>query len=220
MAITNIRRDWGVGPSIVRIVTTDNLATITTAGYLTAQEDEIRALNNGDFAWVDTDYVLISYNGGIGFFLRDAVNATFVAAAVVPGTLANTLPSAQIFVGNAGNVATAVAMTGDVAINNAGATTIQAGAIDLAMLSAGITPSHVIKFGGQLTTVGGAAAEAFAVVGALAATDRAFVQIVDNGTNNVTALQAVVTNDTLTVTFSADPGNDCIFNYQIIRAAA
>jgi hypothetical protein len=58
------------------------------------------------------------------------------------------------------------------------------------------------------------------VTGALAASDRAFVQVVDNGTNNVTVLQAVVTNDTLTVTFSADPGNDTIINYQLIRAAA
>lgn len=92
--------------------------------------------------------------------------------------------------------------------------------VTLAKLAAGITPSHVIKFGGQLTTVGGAAAEAFAVVGAVAATDMAFVQIVDNGSGNVTALQAVVTNNVLTVTFSGNPGADTIFNYQIIRAAA
>ncbi len=148
------------------------------------------------------------------------VNADINAAAAIAFSKLAALPSAQILVGSAGNVATAVAMSGDVAISNAGATTIQAGAIDLAMLSAGITPSHVIKFGGQLTTVGGAAAEAFAVAGALAASDRAFVQIVDDGTANVTVLQAVVTNDTLTVTFSANPGNDTIFNYQIIRAAS
>lgn len=92
--------------------------------------------------------------------------------------------------------------------------------VTLAKLAAGITPSHVIKFAGQSTTIGGAAAEAFAVAGAVAATDRAFVQIVDNGTANVTALQAVVTNNVLTITFSGNPGNDCIFNYQIIREAS
>lgn len=92
--------------------------------------------------------------------------------------------------------------------------------VTLAKLAAGIAPSHVIKFGGQLTSVGGAAAEAFTVTGAAAATDRAFVQVVDNGTNNVTVLQAVVTNNTLTVTFSADPGAGAVINYQLIRAAA
>jgi len=88
----------------------------------------------------------------------------------------------------------------------------------LAMLSAGITPSHVVKFAGQPTTVGGAAAEAFAVAGVLV-TDLAFVQVVNDGTNNRTVLQAVCTADTLTVTFSGDPGNDLVFNYQILRAA-
>lgn len=91
--------------------------------------------------------------------------------------------------------------------------------VTLAKLAAGITPSHVIKFAGQPTTAGGAAAEAFAVAGILA-TDLAFVQVVDDGTSNVTALQAVCTVDTLTVTFSADPGNDTVINYQILRAAA
>jgi hypothetical protein len=91
--------------------------------------------------------------------------------------------------------------------------------VTLAKLAAGITPSHIIKYAGQTTTVGGAAAEAFAVAGVLA-TDLAFVQIVDNGTGNVTALQAVCTLNTLTITFSGNPGNDTIFNYQIIRASA
>jgi len=95
-----------------------------------------------------------------------------------------------------------------------------AASITLASLASGITPSHVIKYAAKVTTVGGAAAEAFTVTGAVAATDLAFVQIVDNGTSNVTVLQAVVTNNTLTVTFSANPGNDTIINYQIIRAAA
>lgn len=148
------------------------------------------------------------------------VNADINAAAAIAFSKLAALPSAQILVGSAGNVATAVAMSGDVAISNTGATTIQAGAIDLAMLSAGITPSHVIKFANQVTTVGGAAAEAFTVTGAVGATDRAFVQVVDDGTANVTVLQAVVTDNTLTVTFSANPGNDCVINYQIIRAAS
>lgn len=97
--------------------------------------------------------------------------------------------------------------------------TIAAGAVTLAKLATGITPSHIVKFAGQPTTVGGAAAEAFTVTGA-AATDLAFVQIVDNGTGNVTALQAAVTTNTLTVTFSGNPGSDTVFNYQLLRAAA
>lgn len=97
--------------------------------------------------------------------------------------------------------------------------TVTNGSVTLAKLAAGITPSHIVKYAGQPTTVGGAAAEAFTVTG-IAATDLAFVQIVNNGTGNVTALQAVCTTNTLTVTFSADPQADTVFNYQILRAAA
>lgn len=147
-----------------------------------------------------------------------------------PGTDANVpLTSAHILVGSAGNVATDVAMSGDATISNTGAVTIASNAVTtakilnanvtLAKLASGITPSHIVKYAGQPTTVGGAASEAFTVTGA-AATDLAFVQIVNNGTNNVTVLQAVVTLNTLTITFSGDPSNDCVFNYQLLRAAA
>lgn len=146
-------------------------------------------------------------------------NVKVDAAAAIAYSKLAALPSAEVLVGSAGNVATAVAMSGDIAINNAGATAIQAGAVDLAMLSTGITPSHVVKFAGQPTSVGGAAGEAFTVTG-IAATDLAFVQIVSNGTGNVTVLEAVCTLDTLTITFSGDPGADTIFNYQILRATA
>ena len=160
-------------------------------------------------------------NAGVTAIAADSiVNADVNSAAAIAFSKLATLASANILVGSAGGVATSVAMSGDVTISNAGVTTIGAGAIDLAMLSAGITPAAVIKFFDQVTTVGGAAAEAFAVAGALAASDRAFVQVVDDGGSNVTVLQAVVTNDTLTVTFSANPGNDTVINYQIIRAAA
>ncbi len=151
----------------------------------------------------------------------DAItNVKVAAAAAIAFSKLAALPSAQILVGSAGNVATATAVTGDVTISNAGVTAIGAAKVTKAMLAATVRPSHMIVFADQVTTVGGAAAEAFAVAGALAATDRAFVQVVDDGTANVTVLQAVVTNDTLTVTFSANPGNDAVINYQIIRATS
>ena len=120
-------------------------------------------------------------------------------------------------------------MSGDATIANTGALTISANAITTAKilnanvtldkLATGIAPSAVIKFHGQYTTVGGGAAEAITVTGATA-TDLAFVQLVDPGTNTVTVVQAVVTLNTLTVTFDADPGNDAVINYQLIRTAS
>jgi hypothetical protein len=125
VAITAISRDWGVDPAIVRITDTTTLAAITTVGYGLTQAANIQALQNGTFQWLASDYVLIYYSNGEGFFTYDPIAGTFTAAPTAPGTLSNTLPSADIFVGNGANVATGVAMTGDVHITNAGVTAIQ-----------------------------------------------------------------------------------------------
>lgn len=231
MAISSLLRNFNGDPNIVTMVTTSSSTDITTSGFLVLPQtlSDIVLLNNGDFDYQDTDMWLIYYATGIGFYTRDASTDSFVALTGNAG-LSTTLSNTNIFVGNASNVATGVAMSGDATISNTGALTIANNAITtakilnanvtLAKLAAGITPSHVIKFANQVTTVGGAAAEAFTVSGAVAATDRAFVQVVDNGTANVTVIQAVVTTNTLTVTFSGNPGSDCIINYQLIRAAS
>lgn len=335
----------GLVPGSVKMLSTDSLATITTAGYLNgvnngnivsgvqlSTTDVIECLYNYNSSTGSCSFTLLrpTFSGGVITLTADAgsealtnghifvgnasnvaadvamsgdvtisntgvtaisagviVNADINAAAAIAFSKLAALPSAQILVGSAGNVATAVAVTGDVTISNTGVTAIAAGAIvnadinaaaaidysklaaltsgnilvgsagnvatsvamsgdativasgaltiandaittvkildanvTLAKLASGITPSHVIKFANQVTTVGGAAAEAFTVTGAVGATDRAFVQVVDDGTANVTVLQAVVTDNTLTVTFSANPGNDTVINYQIIRAAS
>ncbi len=219
----------GIKPGSVKMVSTANLATITAAGYLNGVGNQLKEVQ---LAPSDIIECLYSYNAstdvGTYTLLTVSISNGVITLAVTSGD--DSLTSAHIFVGNASNIATDVALSGDATIANTGALTIANDAITtakiaaanvtLAKLASGITPSHVIKFAGQATTVGGAAAEAITVTGAVAATDRAFVQVVDNGTANVTALQAVVTNNTLTVTFSADPGNDTVINYQIIRVAS
>jgi len=229
--ITSLLRNFNGDPNIVTIVTTSNLAAITTNGFWTlpATIQEVADIQHSVFEFAATDLILISYSGGIGFFtFNDATNA-FVAL-TANGGLSSTLSSGNIFVGSAGNVATGVAMSGDATMANTGALTIASNAITtakiaaaqvtLAKLAAGIAPAAVIKFAGQVTTAGGSATEVITVTGAVAATDRAFVQVVDNGTNNVTLLQAVVTTNTLTLTFSGDPAANTIVNYQLVRAAS
>jgi hypothetical protein len=109
--------------------------------------------------------------------------------------------------------------TADIAGDAVTAAKIADAQISLEHLDAAITPTHVPLYGGQITTGGGAAAEAETISG-IAATDLAIVTMVDDGTNDVTLLFAVCTTNTLTVTFSGDPGADAIYNYLIFRAAA
>lgn len=82
-----------------------------------------------------------------------------------------------------------------------------------------VAPPGGIKFFAQQTTPGGSATESFAIPGLLT-TDLAFTQIVAPGTNNVTILSATCFAGFLQINFSANPSNNCIFNYQILRSAS
>lgn len=139
------------------------------------------------------------------------VSATDGAVALKVTSVAGPITTADI---NTGGINTA-----DLADNAVTTPKIADANVTLAKLAAGITPSHVVKYAAQYTTTGGGAAEGIAIAGVLA-TDLAFVQLVDGGTGTVTVSIAVCTADTLTVTFSGDPGNDAVINYQILRAAA
>lgn len=217
----------------VRVTTAYNAGQITTAFNPSATP----ALSNGPAQFTYASAVdTIAQIGAANYFasmvydlaVNDWIFATGSDASAFYQVLTVDRDAGTITLGSAfpsGVIGTANIQDGAVTANKLAADAVTTAKIlnanvTLAKLAAGITPSHVIKFGGQLTSVGGAAAEAFTVNGAVAATDRAFVQVVDNGTNNVTVLEAVVTTDTLTVTFSADPGAGAIINYQLIRAAA
>ena len=94
MAILSISRDWGVEPQIVRMTTTDNIGVISTTGYWTTQTAALLAINRGDFEFVETDVVLIAYNGGKGYFLWDADTLSFLPQGMQ--SLQKLVTSAQI----------------------------------------------------------------------------------------------------------------------------
>lgn len=138
MSITAIGRYFVGDPNIVCVVTDNTLAEITTAGYLTGATiaAEIEALQNGEFQWSETDIVLINYAPAnlVNWFKYDATNETFVANPAAGG-LSNSLLNGRVFVGNASNVATGVAMSGDLTISNAGVTAIGANKVLSSMIS-------------------------------------------------------------------------------------
>lgn len=162
--------------------------------------------------------ITLSNTGVFGIAAGAIVNADVNAAAAIAFSKLAALPSAELLVGSAGNVATAVAMSGDVAIDNAGVTTIQAGAIDLAMLSAGITPSHITKFAGKEADGGGSATIAITQAGVLS-TDIVFAQV-EASTNAVEVQKVTPSADTVTVLLSGDPGAATVISWQVLRAAA
>lgn len=79
MPITAISRDWANNPSLVRMITSDDYATITAAGYLADQQARIEAINYGSFAWVAEDTVLVFYaSNQRALFYRDATTDSLV----------------------------------------------------------------------------------------------------------------------------------------------
>lgn len=140
-----------------------------------------------------------------------------VAYEVQLGTLMDSaaggaLVDGHILVGSGSNVATDVAMSGDATIVNTGAITVSA--------VNGNTISHVIVAADEVTTVGGQAAEVIVATGALT-TDMVFVQLKTVGSSPQTIVTAEITDtDELTVTFSADPDDDHVLAYQIVRSVA
>jgi len=126
---------------------------------------------------------------------------------------------AQILIGDGTDI-NSVAVSGDVTIDNAGAVTIGAAKILLAMLATGIAPSHVIKFAGEVTWTGGGATLAHTVTGALA-TDIVTATFHTLGSEGTIIQGAVASADTVTFTLdAANTSNDAVISYVVYRAAA
>ncbi len=70
--IISIVRDWGDAPAIVRIQTSDSLATVSGANYILNQAVQIAAANNGAFDWQASDSVLVYASDGSAFYTISA----------------------------------------------------------------------------------------------------------------------------------------------------
>lgn len=91
--------------------------------------------------------------------------------------------------------------------------------VTLAKLASGIAPARIIVLAGTTGAyAGGGTSNAFTVTG-LAATD-AVSSVIRASTNAVSIAKAVPTTNTLTVTFSGDPGASTTVDYIVARAAA
>lgn len=91
MAVTAISRYWSEAPNLVAMVSSDTLATIAGAGYLTAQADNIAAINNGVWVWQASDMVLVFASDGLALFTLNTALTTLVLYSTA-GNGAVTLP--------------------------------------------------------------------------------------------------------------------------------
>ena len=87
MSITSITRDWGIVPSIVRIVSSDTLAVVGTTGYITSQQANIESVNNGAFEWASSDSVLVYASNGSAFFTISPDFTSLLGTSLTEGVL-------------------------------------------------------------------------------------------------------------------------------------
>lgn len=76
MPIVSIRRDYGTGPTTIRITATDDFPTITAPGYITSQSEIINKLNKGPFPIRHKGLVAITYDDGESRLKYDATTDT------------------------------------------------------------------------------------------------------------------------------------------------
>ncbi len=121
------------------------LATLTSANILVGSAGNVAAsvAMSGDIG--------ISNAGVTAIQSGVIVNADINASAAIDFSKLAALTSANILVGSAGNVATAVAMSGDIGITNAGVTAIQSGVI----VNADVNASAAIDFSKLATLTSG-----------------------------------------------------------------
>jgi hypothetical protein len=203
----------GIEPKFIYINTNNTVAEVTAAGFLNGMVREGIPISETDMALVVTRATPNAKAAQVSLFDVSFANGDWsLTANSTPLTLAN----GQIFVGNAGGIATGVTMSGDATISNTGVITLANGAVALANLDAGITPSHVVKYAGASVEAGGSATVTITVTGVLG-TDLPFCQI-GASANAVEVQKVTATTNTVTVLCSGDPGAST-FNYQVLRAA-
>lgn len=152
-------------------------------------------------------------NTGVLTISNNAITTVKIADANVTNAklAANSVGTTNIIDANVTN-----AKLASNAVQNAN---LAAASVTLSKLATPIAPAGIIKFIGTAISLGGSATESFTVSGA-ASSDRAFTQALTQGPNTVTVLTASVDTNTLTLTFSADPGAGTIVHYQICRVTS
>jgi hypothetical protein len=149
--ITSITRDWGFNPGIVRIASTDTLATVAGSNYLTAQLANIEAVNSGPFQFIVGDLVAVAAADGSEFFRFSGNN--FTTLVQLPGgngsvVLPVTSGDFAVFDGSLGS------------IYDLGYLPSNAAKTNVVMATGAVTANHIATYTDTAGTVGQNAATA------------------------------------------------------------
>jgi len=209
---TNFSGQEGVNPRLIRIVCNDNYAAITALNYLN------NSVIKGGNQFYPTDFVAVAYSGGFGWFnLSITSSGITLVPTAAPGSATGSLVNGDFAVFNG--------TTG--LIKDSGYSPSNAAKTKVVMANAATVVKNVAVFSdlngtiqdGQYRLIagvtqswgGGSTSNAFSVTG-LTVNCVGSCNIVTS-TNNVSIAKVGVSTNTLTVTFTADPGATTSLSY-------
>lgn len=157
-------------PHRCSLLCNDDYATLTAAGYINKNAAGA-ILDTGDFIFANYDtnsqsaVMLIADIDSNGIITLNPpvvspgiiTDADVAANAGIEFSKLAALPNSRIIVGNVSNVPTSVPMSGDVAISNAGITTISDGAVTPSKVGSGVPTITVPVVSGNLAATSGTA---------------------------------------------------------------
>lgn len=197
MSITAIARDWGVNPSIVRITSTNTLAEVGTAGYLTAQADNIAAINSGAFEWVISDFVLVYASDGWDLF---SIDPTFESLNVWEPGSGVAVVGAPVVVGN---FPVFQSTTGN--IEDLGYLPSDASKTNVVMAGSAVVANHIAKFvdtAGTIDDTAGTAINSGSIQAGLSGTAGTVISFPGTAANGSLILAAVNAGGAFNTTIS------------------
>lgn len=214
----------GAKPVLKRMTTTDNLATITAAGYLNENLSENLDLSTSDLIMVIYNYVEATDSGDIDFFSVSISNGVITLAQDISGGNVE-LPTVDgnfaLFANTDGKITDDSISPSDASKSKVvmadGATVVDE------LASFADTSGTVQSLGASLlakTTAaygGGGTSNAFTATGLTASS--IVVASIASQSNTASIVKVEPSADTLTVTFSADPGASTTVNYIALSAA-
>lgn len=145
MSITSLTRDDAIGVNIVRMVTSDTLATAFAADYLTDQLEVTTELNKGVFEWLEGDMVAVSASDGNNFAVFDGDDFSTLILYSTAGNGAVTLPVVD------GDFTVFDSTLG--ALKDAGYSASDAAKTKVVMASAAVLANHIACFADTSGTI-------------------------------------------------------------------
>lgn len=221
---TTLTGEVGVKPVLKRMVTTDSLSTITTAGYLNRNLTDNLNLQNSDLLLVIYDYVKETDSGTREFFNVSITGGVITLTAnassgnVVLPTTAGYVPKFSDTTGTIENGYLPSNSGGTIFSIVSGGTSVSGHLAKFADTTGTIVDLGASLFAGVTAAYGGGGTQnAFTVSGLPASA--VVVATIKTSTNAVSITKAVATADTLTIDFSADPGASTTVSYVAFSTA-